>query len=168
MGSDSRSELLRRTPDIPRWVEARAMLRDPRCVVSGGTAGDGGFLVVDERIELVVAVGLPEPELVTAAVSSAGPGWCLLAMPKSVRHVTGLLPRWSAEMAVIHRLSAAGVRSTGVAGEARIVSEAGPGSLDHLPRSLQRDLGRVGSTGWNRRNAGPPNRPEPRRQRAIP
>jgi hypothetical protein len=163
--------LAARLPDLPRWVEARALLLSGRGEIFG--PGD------DERRALLrappaagepppalvvrhpasgdaVAVGTPPARAIREAMAFDAPGRSLVAPPELRDALVAALPDWRAGSALLHLLGDATLLPEVPAGAVRLLAPAGPdgvadlrGGEDaadpfHLPAGLLREL-RIGA-----------------------
>ena len=126
---------LERLPDIPRWVEARAVLLSGTCSVFGT---ERGFLVRNDAPggQLIVAVG--EPQVPALDQATAGrPRTEFLCAPESASLLGGMLDGWARERALLFRLE----EPESLAPEApnvRVLEAAD--SLEHVPSDLREEL----------------------------
>jgi GNAT superfamily N-acetyltransferase len=97
-------ELARQLPDLPCWVETRAMLLSGRCLVVRSAAGEGDYLVCGTDRPLIGVVGRPEPAAIRQAVEQASEAVELLARPDVAEHVAAALPEWEPVLAILHLL----------------------------------------------------------------
>jgi hypothetical protein len=131
------SKLRDALPDVPRWLEVRAMLALPSSELY---VSPDGFVVSARSAKLAAAVGNPEPRLFEAALEHADAGWTLLAAPEDAPAVSAALPGFSNERAVLHVLSGPTPRLS--APDPDVIALA-PSDLDRLPESLAEQLSRV-------------------------
>jgi hypothetical protein len=159
---DLRRELAARLPDVPRWVEARALLLSGRGELFGldeeGASGWAtsspaapSFVVRHPLSGDAVVVGTPPVEAIRAAAAFDGPGRSIVAPLEQRPLLEAALPGWTAGRAVLHVLGDAS-RLPGVApGAVRLLEPAGPAGVDALvaagatiPAGLLREL-RIGA-----------------------
>jgi hypothetical protein len=90
-------------PDVPRWVEARAMLE------GGGwiePCGPDGAVVGDDGARLIAALGDARGDDVAAIADVRGAGWTVLAAIERGDVADALRARgWIVERAVLHELA---------------------------------------------------------------
>jgi GNAT superfamily N-acetyltransferase len=94
------AELLRSVPDLPRWVETRALLLTGRAELFGVCEDDRGwnFIALCRASGLASIVGTPPPDSVAQALSSA----------REMISPTGYplhSPAWHGERAFLHTLA---------------------------------------------------------------
>jgi GNAT superfamily N-acetyltransferase len=136
--SDQRAEVLRALPDIPRWVEGRAI------VLAGcGSVlrAPGGWIIRNDRPEgrLAVVVGRPPREVIAAALSDRS-GREVLCATEDEEATAVLLPGWKRERALLYRLATLDALSP-EDDRVRILGLAD--TLDHLPEKLRDELDRA-------------------------
>jgi GNAT acetyltransferase-like protein len=142
-------DLARALPDVPRWVETRAMLLRGDCEVLGlatangpapGPEGAAAFVVRDTLLPLVAVVGEPDPAAVREAAAAAGGEAVVLAPPETRRHLAAALPGWGVNAAVLHLLPGALPADGGAGGAARLLEPAEVAALAGLPPGLHSEL----------------------------
>lgn len=126
-----RARLLARVPDVPRWVEVRAMLLERRCVVAGE---DDACVVASTRLPVAGVVGAAPAELIRLAAARVGGTTTVLCASEDAARVAAALPRRRLQRARLHLLDPAAATNLlepevdGAAGvEVRLLS------LDDLP-----------------------------------
>jgi GNAT superfamily N-acetyltransferase len=124
-------------PDVPRWLEVRALLALPSSELF---VSSEGFVVSARSAKLAAAVGTPEPRLFEAALEHADPGWTLLAAPEDAPAVTAALPGFSRARALLHVLSGPTPRLASPDPDVIAISAS---DLERLPESLAQELSRV-------------------------
>ncbi len=94
-------------PDIPRWIEARAMLLNATCEVFGASEGTPPSLVAySPYTRTAVVVGQPPQEAIhEAATRLAQQDGDLLAYDDNLDLVTSSLDGWTSEPVTLHLLS---------------------------------------------------------------
>ncbi|MGH9367968.1 MAG: GNAT family N-acetyltransferase [Thermoanaerobaculia bacterium] len=137
------SELAGRLPDLPRWVETRAMLLSGRSELVG-TPGPGpaDFLVRGTDFGLFCVAGSPDLSPLPPAVAHHG-GREVLCLPASAEAVAAQLREWTGSRAVIHSHPAPEAVTGGEdspAGGVSMLSPRDAGSLAHLPQALREEL----------------------------
>jgi GNAT superfamily N-acetyltransferase len=129
-------------PDVPRWIETRAMLGADGAVVIGGSSVADGFVVRVLRgaLSAVAVVGHPPADAVLRAVEGTTPMTPVLAGAENATHVgESLGPPWCPERYILHRLSETGSRpSAGSQGSIRLLTN--DDALDHLPPGLRFEM----------------------------
>lgn len=92
-------------PDIPRWVETRALLLTGECELFGlDDENDLAFVINSAEWELVSVVGHPAKKAIEDAVAGIHNQSLVLANPDNSTHVSHALPGWKSERARIHLL----------------------------------------------------------------
>jgi len=91
------------TPDIPRWVEARAILLSGSCAVFGE---EGSWAIRNEGPggRLVAVVGRPDPAAIAAALSDR-PDRELLCSHEQEGALAALFPDWVCERGLLFQLA---------------------------------------------------------------
>lgn len=97
--------LAQRLPDIPRWVEVRALLRWGRCEIFGLEESPAfAFAIRDPATGLVGVVGAPSVDAIREAAARASSREPVIAAPEQEAHVSRALPEWRHTRAVLHTL----------------------------------------------------------------
>ena len=96
-------------PDIPRFVETRAMLLEGDCKVLGleEDAASPSFVVRDGEADLVCVVGYPAREAIAEAVARTGNAGAVIAMPENVSRVAQAISGRDSQPAILHLLGEA-------------------------------------------------------------
>lgn len=123
-------------PDVPRWLEVRAMLVLPAADLY---VSPEGFVVRLPSAKRAAAVGKPEPHLFDAALERVDPGWRVLVAPEDADHVAPLLAGFSRERALVHVLSGP---TPHLQAPDPDVFELGAADLDRLPESVAEEIAR--------------------------
>jgi GNAT superfamily N-acetyltransferase len=133
------SSLLAAVPDLPRWVETRAMLLSGRCTVVRAPGDRSSFVVSSTDSRLISVVGAPAVERILLAAGQIGSSGALIAPIETRGLVARALPQWRAQEAVIHTLpgKVAAARSDA---DVRLLPAAEVRALDGTPPDLARDL----------------------------
>lgn len=97
-------------PDIPLWVEARAILLSESCGVFPGRGLERGYAVRCTGVPLVCVVGRPGISAIREAVGAGTPAENVIAPLASADHLAEALPGWRASSATVHRLGGSAVR----------------------------------------------------------
>ena len=128
-------------PDVPRFVETRAMLLGGNCEVLGleEAAANPSFVVRDGEEDLVCVVGYPAREAIAEALARNGNAGAVIAMPENVSHVAQAVLGREPQPAILHLLGEADRLPGAVEGEpVRLLS--GPEELRLLPPGLRTEL----------------------------
>ena len=128
-------------PDIPRFVETRAMLLGGRCEVLGleEDAASPSFIVRDGEESLVCVVGYPAREALAEAIARNGNAGAVIAMPENVSRVAQAIPGRDPQSAILHLLGEA-ERLPGAAENEPVRLLSGPEELRLLPPGLRTEL----------------------------
>jgi GNAT superfamily N-acetyltransferase len=95
-----RLEIVRNLPDVPRFLETRAMLlSNMDCEIRGPA---GNFVVWQAEAGLMAIIGRPDPFLIRDALATCKHIVTLLAAPDQVRVAAAAAPQW--EMSGAQRL----------------------------------------------------------------
>jgi RimJ/RimL family protein N-acetyltransferase len=98
-------ELAKRLPDIPRFVETRAMLLGNHCEVFGlEESDDQSFVVCHREIGTISIIGKPSSKAILQAVESGDQQGDVLAFEDNFSFVETVLPAWNSEKAILHLL----------------------------------------------------------------
>ena len=132
-------QLLAAAPDIPRWLEVRALLLSGDSEILG-VAGSSG-VVVHPASRVIGIAGMPSAEALCAAVARCGGDAVIVADPSQVGFVTAALPLCSVRRAwrfVFRRESL----PPGVAGRCPVRPMSGSEVLEtaDLPEDLRASL----------------------------
>ncbi|HEY3052728.1 MAG TPA: GNAT family N-acetyltransferase [Thermoanaerobaculia bacterium] len=104
-------------PDIPRWLETRAMLRSPHVTVTGGQdGGKVGWVVrlVHGAISALAVVGCPPIKAIGSALEGVTELTPIMAQDDNADHVERALidltasrggQQWKRERVILHRLT---------------------------------------------------------------
>lgn len=128
-------------PDVPRFVETRAMLLRGCCEVLGleEDAASPSFVTRDGEEALVCVVGYPAREAVAEAVARNGDAGAVIATPENVSRVAQAVPGREPQPAILHLLGEAERLPGATEGEpVRLLS--GPEELRLLPPGLRAEL----------------------------
>jgi GNAT superfamily N-acetyltransferase len=128
-------------PDIPRFVETRAMLLGGHCEVLGleEDAASPSFIVRDGEEDLVCVVGYPAREALAEAIARNGNAGAVIAMPENVSRVAQAIPGRDPQPAILHLLGEA-ERLPGAAEDEPVRLVSGPEELRLLPPWLRTEL----------------------------
>ena len=134
--------LAKALPDIPRWVETRAMLLDGTCEVIGLDEKEGIDFVLlrAPKRDLVSVVGWPAREAIVEAVSRCENRAEVLAQFDYQGPVVAALPRWRKTSATIHTLGDRPRLPVVPRGSVRLLNEDEVTSMAGLPPELKREL----------------------------
>jgi hypothetical protein len=95
--------LANKLPDIPRFVETRAMLLANLCNVFGLDESDGAsFVVRGTEISTISVIGKPASEAILQAVEPDGAEAEILVFNDNFSLVEKTLPHWNSEKAILH------------------------------------------------------------------
>ncbi len=132
----ARARWLAEVADLPRWVEARAMLEASGWIEP---AGADGAVVGDDAHRLMAAIGAPDPDEVAAIARRRGAGWTLLAAIER-DDVTAALRGlgWVTERAVLHTRDDA--REDELPDDAGVAVLPADAALDGVPAALAAEL----------------------------
>jgi RimJ/RimL family protein N-acetyltransferase len=136
-----------RLPDVPRWVEARALLRGGHCEVLGlREEPELSFVVLDtEALGGVIVVGAPADEAIRDAAARSTGGGSLVAPLEQAARIARLLPEWTATRAILHLLGDATRLPRVAPGQVRFVDAAELRRMD-VPAELAEELA-IGAEG---------------------
>jgi hypothetical protein len=134
---DPKAPLREALPDVPRWLQARALLALPSSELY---ASPEGFLVCSHAAKLAVAVGQPAPHLFSQALAQTDPEWTVLAAPEDAPGVAACLPAFAGQRAVLYVLGGPTPR---LAEPDPDVIRLGPADLGRVPEALARELALV-------------------------
>jgi RimJ/RimL family protein N-acetyltransferase len=138
--------LAKRLPDLPRWVEARALLLDGACEIDGLQEEPELSLVVREPdLEEIFVVGTPADAAILAAAERNVRGGMVIALPDQAERIARVLPEWSPSRAILHLLGDSPRLPDVPPGRVRFLD---PAVIPSLPASeeLLRELG-IGAQG---------------------
>lgn len=119
--SREREALLARLPDLPRWVELRALLLGGRGDVLAFARDPLAAAVADAPFGSAFVVGRPPFAAMGEALAIAGVSGALMTTGESVAWVREALPELATERAILHELP------PGAA-----IAPVGPGHVRHL------------------------------------
>jgi GNAT superfamily N-acetyltransferase len=130
-------------PDVPRFVETRAMLLEGDCEILGleEDAASPSFVVRDGEEDLVCVVGHPSREAVAEALARSGDASAVITMPENVSRVAQAVPVREPQPAILHLLAEAERLPEATEGQVRLLS--GPEELRLLPAGLRAELERT-------------------------
>jgi RimJ/RimL family protein N-acetyltransferase len=101
----STQSIARQLPDIPRWVEARALLLSGDCEIFGlEETPKLSFAVRDPTTGSVIVVGKPSQPAVLAAVQGIMHDGSLVASDDEAGWLADALPGWTRTRAILHLL----------------------------------------------------------------
>ena len=140
-------------PDVPRWLETRAMLRSPHVTVTGGQhGGEDGWVVrlVEGAISAIAVVGCPRIEAIAAALEGVTELTPIMAQNDNADHVERVLidltasrggQPWTRDRVILHRLtSSRALRDADVDQTLAIRLLKHGDSLDHLFPELRHEI----------------------------
>ncbi|WP_047864609.1 GNAT family N-acetyltransferase [Rubrobacter aplysinae] len=135
------TELLRRVPNTPRWLETRSLLLSGSGEVSGAS-GDG-FVVADAEDGLVCIFGEPAAGDIREAALGLSGARAVLCAPENRGYVAEALPGYEVVRAVLHLPGDDGLRVPETSGDTvrligdREVEESLQGVSEELRRELR-------------------------------
>jgi RimJ/RimL family protein N-acetyltransferase len=135
----STQSMARQLPDIPRWVEARALLLSGDCEIFGlEEAASLAFAVRDPTTGSVIVVGKPSRSAVHAAVQGIMHDGSLVASEDEAGWLADALAGWTRTRAILHLLQDPS-RLPVPSGDVRFLE---PDTIDRLsvPEQLRREL----------------------------
>jgi GNAT superfamily N-acetyltransferase len=147
---DVAARLLAELPDVPRWIETRAMLRSPHVQLFAGPSFEDGVVVrlLHGAMVAVSVVGRPVAAALAPALDGITPMTPIVAQAENAAHVGQLLReigrvhdgrQWSAEPMVFQTLaSAPPLRPLEPGASIRLLT--GSDALDHLPPGLHHEM----------------------------
>ena len=140
-------------PDVPRWLETRAMLRSPYVTVTGGQeGGEVGWVVrlVHGAISALAVVGWPPVEAIGVALQGVTALTPIMAQNDNADHVERALidltasrggEPWKRDRVILHRLtSSPALRHVDVEQTVAIRLLKRGDSLDHLFPELRHEI----------------------------
>lgn len=127
--------ILEALPDLPRWIEARAILLSGRCTVFESESG-AAIRNDAQGGRLVALFGRPDRTSIDAALADRSDHE-LLCAPEDESHVARLFPHWERERGVLHELTN---RDALAAADARVRLLDDSDSLEHLPDDLRAEI----------------------------
>jgi len=147
---DLAARLLADLPDVPRWIETRAMLRSPQVQVIGGPAVADGVVVrlFHGAMSVVSLVGRPPAYAIAAALEGTTTMTPIIVQTDNADDVgrslddLGQPPEgraWRRERAILHSLASFPELSP-LDDDASIRLLASGDALDHVPRGLRHEL----------------------------
>jgi RimJ/RimL family protein N-acetyltransferase len=127
-------------PDIPRWVETRAMLLNSQCEIFGLDETSGLVAVVrSDEWELISIIGYPEKRAIIEAIAMGSDEKIILAPPESGEYVSEILPEWTISPASLHLLGE-GVRLPSSDEIVRMLTPDELNASTNLPLDLKEEL----------------------------
>ena len=140
-GSAESGRLAALLPDVPRFVETRAMLLEGSCEILGleEDAASSSFVVRDGEADLVCVVGYPARGAVAEAVARSGDAGAVIAMPENVSRVAQAVQGREPQPAILHLLGEA-ERLPGATEDELVRLLSGPEELRLLPPGLRAEL----------------------------
>jgi GNAT superfamily N-acetyltransferase len=144
----SNHAIAQRLPDLPRWVEARALLLGEPCEIFGLQEDPDLSLVVrDPDTELVFIIGTPAVTAVHAAVRKNVRGGEVIAPLEQAPWLADALPEWARTRIIVHHLADPHCLPDASAGAVGFLD---PATLCQLPISadLLRELANGAEQSW--------------------
>jgi GNAT superfamily N-acetyltransferase len=144
------ARLLAELPDVPHWIETRAMLRSPHVQLFAGPSLEDGVVVRLHHGAMVAVsvVGHPHATALASALDGITPMTPVVAQEDNAAHVGQLLKEigaaldgrtWSAEPMRFHTLAASPPLTPLEPGASIRLLTAGD-TLDHLPSGLRHEM----------------------------
>jgi GNAT superfamily N-acetyltransferase len=142
--------LLADLPDVPRWIEARAILRSPHAQLFAGPVPADGVVVrlLHDAMSVVAVVGRPPASPLATALDGTTPMTPVVVQPENAAHVGRLLREvgapddgreWRPERMLFHTLTAAAALPPLAAGiSIRVLADHD--AVDHLPSGLRHEI----------------------------
>jgi RimJ/RimL family protein N-acetyltransferase len=97
------ARLAKSLPDIPRFVETRAMMLGDHCEIFGLHETDrANFVVRNQEIGTIAVIGKPASEAILAAIEPHDRQGAVLAFDNNLSLVEATLPHWHSEKAILH------------------------------------------------------------------
>jgi RimJ/RimL family protein N-acetyltransferase len=127
-------------PDIPRWIETRAMLLFSQCEIFGlEETSQLSAVVKSDEWELISIIGYPEKRAIIEAIAMYHDEGIVLAPPESGEYVSEILPEWTISPASLHLRD----EELPLPSSDKVVRLLAPAELDdasHLPSDLKEEL----------------------------
>lgn len=135
------ARLAKSLPDIPRFVETRAMMLDDHCEIFGLDETDqANFVVRNQEIGTIAVIGKPAGEAILAAAELHDPQGAVLAFDDNFSLVEIALPHWRSEKAILHLLGEAPSFPFVPNGQVRFLDAGEISSLTSLSNELKEEL----------------------------
>ena len=135
------ARLAKSLPDIPRFVETRAMMLDDHCEIFGfAEANPANFVVRNQQIGTMAVIGKPAGEAIPAAVESSVLQGAVLAFDNNFSLVESVLPHWRSEKAILHLPGDAQSFPVVPDGQVRFLEAGEISSLTNLSNELKDEL----------------------------
>lgn len=153
--TDLAARLARDLPDVPRWIDARAMLLSGHARVFGVAAIDEGFAVrlLHGAQSAVAVVGRPPADAIRDAIHGTTTMTPIVVHTENADYVERVLADlaasmadgWTRERAILHRLTAGAserepASSTPTPSDAIVRLLTADDPLDHLPDGLRFEI----------------------------
>lgn len=143
------AQLLADLPDLPRWIETRAMLRSPHVeMFAGPVLADGVVLrLLHDAMSVVSVVGRPQSVALASALEETTPMTPVIAQPENASHVAALFAEiapsqgvaWRPERMLFHSLeSVPALPALAADISIRLVDTTDP--IEHLPSGLRHEI----------------------------
>jgi len=140
-------DLANRLPDVPRWLETRALLLSGRAEITGGRSVEGGFVarIVQDALRVIAVVGCPPTDAIVRATDGVTSMTPVLAQTDNSEHVGRALAEapglpWAAERAILHLLPTQAAPPPAPASGLQIRLLLPEDPLDHLPAGLLHEI----------------------------
>lgn len=135
------ARLAKSLPDIPRFVETRAMMLDDHCEIFGLDETDQtNFVVRNQEIGTIAVIGKPAVEAILVAVEPHDPQGAVLAFEGNFSLVETALPHWRSEKAILHLLGDTTSFPVVPDGQLRFLDAGEISSLTSLSNGLKAEL----------------------------
>jgi hypothetical protein len=133
--------LAKHLPDIPRFVETRAMLLADQCEVFGlESEVSSNFVLRHNDVGTISVIGQPAAEAILQAVEPDDGDGDVLAFEDNYAYVKTVLPQWSSEKAALHRLGDSPMLPNVPDGMVRFLRPGEVSSLTDLSEELAEEL----------------------------
>jgi RimJ/RimL family protein N-acetyltransferase len=129
-------------PDIPRWIETRAMLLSGRARLFGGSDVREGFVVrlCDNGLCAAAVVGSPGPDAVREATADTPKKMPVIAQTENADALVGALQAWHRCTAVLHVLRDTTTPVVHDDENLRVLLPDEEHRLRHLPADLRAEM----------------------------
>lgn len=135
------TRLAQALPDIPRYVETRAMLIANQCEVFGLDASHPqSFVARHLETGLISVIGSPPVEAIRQAVEADIDEDTVLAFDDNFELVREALPGWRFERATLHLLGEASYLPEATEGSVRFLTSVEVEALSGVPEDLKEEL----------------------------
>jgi hypothetical protein len=133
--------LAKHLPDIPRFVETRAMLLADQCEVFGLELEDSSkFVLRNTDVGTISVIGQPAAEAILQAAEPDEGDGDVLAFEDNYPYVKTVLPHWPSEKAALHLLGDSPMLPNVPEGMVRFLQPGEVNSLTDLSEELAEEL----------------------------